>query len=73
MVKILTEEYHCFIKIEELQELINNIVNWYEIKYPEKEFEYFEGIRYTNFQDIKSISKVMDIGQLLFRLPHNQL
>lgn len=65
--------YHCFIKIEELQELIDNIVNWYEIKYPEKELEYFEGIRDMYFQDIRRISDVMDIRQLLFRLPHNQL
>ena len=65
--------YHCFIKGEELQELIDNIVNWYEIKYPERELEYFEGARNTNFQDIRRISDVMDIRQLLFRLPHNQL
>ena len=65
--------YHNFISIDELQKLINNIVNWYELKYPEKELEYFEGRRYMNFQDIKSISDVMDIRQLLFRLPHNQL
>ena len=69
----IDDGYHCFIKIEELQELINNIVNWYEIKYPEKELEYFEGVRYMNFQDIRRISDVMDIRQLLFRLTHNQL
>ncbi len=65
--------YHCFIKGEELQELIDNIVNWYEIKYPERELEYFAGAINTNFQDIRRISDVMDIRQLLFRLPHNQL
>lgn len=65
--------YHCFIKMEELQELIDNIVNWYEIKYPERELEYFEGTKYMDFQDIKRISDVMDIRQLFFRLPHNQL
>ena len=69
----IKDGYHCFIKIEELQELINNIVTWYEIKYPERELEYFEGTRHMNFQDIKKISDVMDIRQLLFRLPHNQL
>ena len=29
--------YHCFMKTEELQELIDSVVNWYEIKYPERE------------------------------------
>jgi hypothetical protein len=65
--------YHSPINIGEMQELINNIANWYEIKYPERELEHFEGTRYMNFQDIKRISNVMNIRQLLFRLPHNQL
>jgi hypothetical protein len=65
--------YHCFIEIEELQELIDNITNWYEMKYPERELEYFEGTTYMNFQDIKRISCVMNMRQLLYRLPHNQL
>lgn len=65
--------YHCFIGNEELQKLIDNIVNWYEIKYPERELKYFEGTTYMNFQDIKRISDVMNIRQLLYRLPHNQL
>ena len=69
----ILDGYHCYIKTEELQELIDNIVKWYEFKYPERELEYFEGIKYMNFQDIKRISNVMDIRQLLFRLPHKQL
>ena len=70
---LITDGYHCFIETDELQELINNIVNWYEIKYPERELEYLEGTRYMNFQDIRRISDVMNIRQLLYRLPHNQL
>ena len=69
----IKDGYHCFMKTEELQELIDSVVNWYEIKYPERELEYFEGTRHLGFQDIRRISDVMDIRQLLFRLPHNQL
>ncbi len=65
--------YHCFIEVDELQELINNITTWYEMKYPERELEYYEGVRYLNFEDIKRISNVMDMRQLLYRLPHKQL
>ena len=65
--------YHCFIEVDELQELINNITTWYEMKYPERELEYYEGVRYLDFEDIKRISNVMDIRQLLYRLPHRQL
>ena len=46
------------MKTEELQELIDSVVNWYEIKYPERELEYFEGIKNMNFQDIRRISDV---------------
>lgn len=69
----IKDGYHCFIETEELQELIDSIVNWYEIKYPERELEYFEGTRHMNFQDIRRFYDVMDVRQLLFRLPHNQL
>ena len=69
----IKDGYHCFMKTEELQELIDSVVNWYEIKYPERELEYFEGPKHLGFQDIRKISDVMDIRQLLFRLPHNQL
>ena len=71
--KALINDYNYYIEPEELQELINNIANWYEIKYPERELEYYNGIKHTNFQDIKKISNVMTIRQLLYRLPHKQL
>ena len=48
--------YHCYLEIDELQELINNITTWYEMKYPERELEFYEGIKYMDFQDIKKIS-----------------
>ena len=56
-----------------MQTLINYLTNWYEIKYPERELEYYEGIRYTNFEDVKKISGSMDIKQLMYRLPRKQL
>ena len=65
--------YHCFIETQELQELIDRIVNWYEMKYPERELEYYEGIRRDDFKDIERLSKVMDINQLFFRIPSRQL
>ena len=69
----LDSGYHCFIEIDELQELIDNIVKWYELKYPEREMEFYEGTRYFDFEDMESMSKVMDIKQLMYRLPHKQL
>lgn len=69
---IISKGYHPFMKTNELQQLIDNIVNWYELKYPEKELEYFEGISHTKFKYIKSISNVMTLRQLLFRLSNKQ-
>lgn len=65
--------YHSFIDIECLQELIDNIVYWYEMKYPERELELSEGTIYYDFEDIDKLSKVMDLKQLMYRLPHKQL
>lgn len=65
--------YASFIDIEELQELINNIVNWYEFKYPEREMEFYEGVRYFDFENMHSLSKIMNFKELMYRLPHNQL
>lgn len=61
------------LELEELQDLINYIVNWYEIKYPDKELAYYNGIKDCNFLYIKSISQVMNIKQLLYRLTSRQV
>ena len=45
-------------------EMIDNIVYWYEMKYPEREMEYYEGTRYFNFEDMEPLSKKMNIQQL---------
>lgn len=65
--------YHSFIDIENLQGLIDNIVLWYEMKYPEREMEFYEGTIDIRFKDMKTLSKVMDIRQLMYRLPSKQL
>ena len=65
--------YHPFIDIEGLQKLVDDITNWYEIKYPEREMEFYEGIGYSDFENMKSLSKLMNIKQLMYRLPREQL
>jgi len=65
--------YQCFINIDELQELINLIACWYEIKYPEREIEHYKGIRYDYFKDVKKLSNVMNIRELEYRLTKKQL
>lgn len=65
--------YHPFIDIEGLQKLVDDITNWYEIKYPEREMKFYEGIGYFDFENMKSLSKLMNIKQLMYRLPREQL
>ncbi len=69
----IKNDYYPFIEIEELQELINNITYWYEIKYPEREFELDEGIKNLDFKSITPLSKSMNIYQLMYRLSDDQL
>ena len=69
----IKNDYYPFIEIEELQELINNITYWYEIKYPECEFELDEGIKNLDFKSITPLSKSMNIYQLMYRLSDDQL
>lgn len=65
--------YHYFTDIEDLQQLVNNIANWYEIKYPERELEFYDGIRYFDFQNVLPLSKYMNIEQLMYRLTNDEL
>lgn len=65
--------YHSYMNVENLQELINNITYWYEVKYPDREMEYNGGTRFLDFEEIENISQYMNMKQLLWRLPNNQM
>ena len=71
--EIIKDGYDSYIDIDELQGLISKITNWYETKYPEREFDYFDGIKDMDFLDIRSMSKSMNMRQLLYRLDDAEL
>ena len=52
--KKIKNGYDSFVEIECLQELIDSIVSWYEIKYPEREMEFYEGITHTDFEKMET-------------------
>lgn len=58
--------------IENLQTLINTITYWYEFKYPERYFEFSEGIIDLNYKNNNVLSKMMNIQELLYRLTPKQ-
>lgn len=62
----ITTIYKQFRNINKLQQLIDFITTWYEIKYPNKELD--RCTIYLNYKNIKPLSKEMDIDQLLYRL-----
>jgi len=71
--KTIKNGYHSFIDIEGLQNLIDNIVYWYEIKYPEQEMEiYDENIDYK-LKNMEPLSTSMNMKQLMYRLSYKQL
>lgn len=59
---IIKKGYSAYLDIETIQNLIDSIVNWYEIKYPEREFEYYEGIIDSRFENVIKLSKNMSFN-----------
>lgn len=68
----INEGYDLFIGVNEMQEMIDLIANWYEIKYPEREFDFYDENITCDFDGLFELSSVMNIKQLLFRLTDNQ-
>ncbi len=69
---LIDEGYEVFIGIDEMQDMIDRIATWYEIKFPEREFDFYDGRMTSDFSKFKELSDVMDIKQLFFRLTDNQ-
>lgn len=69
---LIDEGYELFIGIDEMQDMIDRIAAWYEIKYPEREFDFYDGKMTNDFSKFKELSDVMDISQLFFRLTDKQ-
>ena len=68
--KNIRQGYYKFSDVKWLQETIDFIALWYEIKYPENELDYHSGIRYAGINNVPKLSKEMTFNQLLYRLPH---
>ena len=69
----LDDGYKSTLNINEMQNLINKIANWYEIKYPEREMDINDGILDSRFKGIKSVKDKLGFNQLLFRLNEKEL
>lgn len=65
--------YTKFMKLDEMQFLINNIVIWYELKYPDRALKIENGIKEFKFKNIEKIQEHMNTEQLLYRLQDNQI
>ena len=66
----IKDGYYCFMEPDALQSLIDTIANWYEIKYPERDFK--EKIP-SSFTDTPSLAEAMTIKQLMYRLSNNEV
>lgn len=64
--------YTCPINLDDMQDLINYLVNWYEIKYPNKDLEGVCQTEYIYDNKPNSISDMMNTKQLLYRLNCSQ-
>ncbi|MBR3660525.1 MAG: hypothetical protein IKN63_01290 [Bacilli bacterium] len=70
---LINNGYISYMNTLDIQELINNLVNWYEIKYPEKEFEKDNGINYPDYKNLDNLAKYMTFDQLLYRLSNKEI
>lgn len=62
---IKNEKYLPRLEIYELQDLIDSIVTWYELKYPERTMR-------EESSNIQDLSEIMNFEQLEYRLNENQ-
>ena len=73
LMNLLIKNYRPFMEIKDLQKLIDKLVTWYEIKYPEHELMRKEGVFDTRFSHLESISKYLGYEELLSRLLPKEL
>ena len=63
--------YKSIKDIKDLQKLVDFIVTWYEIKYPNNEFELYNGTIYV-LNDKVRLAQYMDVDELIKRLNEDQ-
>lgn len=65
--------WESFIKFETFEDLIDSVVRWYELRYPDFMLEPFgQNPLGDKHRKLKDISKDLDVNQFLFRLPLSQ-
>lgn len=71
--KNITNGYHAFTKVEDLQAIVDTITHWYEFKYPNRTIDINYGIKDPQFEGFEDISKNMTLKQLMYRFSHEGL
>ena len=69
---LIKNGYTSFMNISELQDFINKITIWYEMKYPDLELQKEKYGVHPNYQNLKDLSKELTMEQLMFRLSHKE-
>lgn len=72
MKKAIKKGYQPTMQLEKLQDIIDTIDWWYEIKCPERQMSCYEDRRYYADENLEVPSHAMTPKQLLFRLTKNQ-
>ena len=69
----IKDGYNFYDDLDTLQRLIDNIVSWYEFKCSNRSLSGEGSVDTWVLQDIEPLNNMMNIKQLLFSLPYNQL
>ena len=65
--------YNLWLSHENMQEFIDFLVKWYEIKYPDRLIQTHHGEVEPDYKDNPYIKENMDYQALLYRLPYQVL
>lgn len=69
----INKGYYCSMTTDNIKEMIDFLVNWYETKYPNRYFDNQNGIYDKTVKDNKSLCDNMDFNALLYRLSSQAL
>lgn len=69
----LKQDYALFLSTQDMQDFVDNLTYWYNLKYPDREMAFYEGTKDEDFKNVKPLSQAMDFNQLRYHLSKQNL
>ena len=69
----IKDGYETELGLVDFKNLINKIVNWYEIKYPEREYSAKKGTTFVGLNEVESLADYLSVDELMYRLEEDEI